>query len=342
MSSYGGKYTVEVICYENGKQVEGATVNVSLETSWEDCIKQIAVAMQVPENKYSQNIDVVQVYSETGYSFKSQTDFLDGDSIFLDWEGKPFVDQDSYNNVPVSKKSSPSQMEKRSTVSFTDDRKGSELDQESASERLVMKFIIVGALDVGKSCIFGQFVNKVFNEDSSPTVGVDFNSTIIKVKDRLIKIQIWDTAGQERHRSITKAYFRDTSVAIVVYDVTNMASFKAIDNWIKSVNEICNNANIVFCLCGNKVDSEKQREVSEKKAALFAKERGMLFFETSAKRDINVTKMFSCAAKRVLEKIEKEEIEIDDPQCGVKIEDITHMRQKSTATYEKPSKKCSC
>ena len=96
-----------------------------------------------------------------------------------------------------------------------------------------MKFIIVGSQFVGKSCLLAQFANKQFPLAMSPTLGVDYNSSIIKVKNNLIKIQVWDTAGQEEHRAITRAYFRDSAAAIVVYDVTNQESFDALGSWIE-------------------------------------------------------------------------------------------------------------
>lgn len=36
-----------------------------------------------------------------------------------------------------------------------------------------------------------------------------------------IRLQLWDTAGQERFRSLIPSYIRDSSVAIVVYDITS-------------------------------------------------------------------------------------------------------------------------
>ena len=40
--------------------------------------------------------------------------------------------------------------------------------------------------------------------------------------DRTIRLQLWDTAGQERFRSIIPSYIRDSTVAVVVYDITSM------------------------------------------------------------------------------------------------------------------------
>ena len=44
-----------------------------------------------------------------------------------------------------------------------------------------------------------------------------------------------DTAGQERFRSLIPSYIRDSSVAVVVYDVTNQTSFANTVRWIKDV-----------------------------------------------------------------------------------------------------------
>ena len=42
------------------------------------------------------------------------------------------------------------------------------------------------------------------------------------LEDRTVRLQLWDTAGQERFRSLIPSYIRDSSVAVVVYDITSM------------------------------------------------------------------------------------------------------------------------
>ena len=37
-----------------------------------------------------------------------------------------------------------------------------------------------------------------------------------------VRLQLWDTAGQERFRSLIPSYIRDSTVAVVVYDITSM------------------------------------------------------------------------------------------------------------------------
>ena len=53
-----------------------------------------------------------------------------------------------------------------------------------------------------------------------------------------IKFEIWDTVGQEKYRSLTKIFYKDSSVAILVYDITNKRSFEEIKNyWYNQIKE---------------------------------------------------------------------------------------------------------
>lgn len=36
-----------------------------------------------------------------------------------------------------------------------------------------------------------------------------------------VRLQLWDTAGQERFRSLIPSYIRDSTIAVVVYDITS-------------------------------------------------------------------------------------------------------------------------
>lgn len=45
------------------------------------------------------------------------------------------------------------------------------------------------------------------------------------LEDRTVRLQLWDTAGQERFRSLIPSYIRDSTVAVVVYDITSKLSF---------------------------------------------------------------------------------------------------------------------
>jgi Ras-related protein Rab-6A len=81
------------------------------------------------------------------------------------------------------------------------------------------------------------------------TIGIDFLSKTMYLEDRTVRLQLWDTAGQERFRSLIPSYIRDSSVAVVVYDITNRASFLNTSKWIEDVrNERGNDVIIILVL----------------------------------------------------------------------------------------------
>jgi len=54
-----------------------------------------------------------------------------------------------------------------------------------------------------------------------------FLTQTICLDDTVVKFEIWDTAGQERYHSLAPMYYRGAQAAIVMYDITNQASFMA-------------------------------------------------------------------------------------------------------------------
>ena len=73
---------------------------------------------------------------------------------------------------------------------------------------------------VGKSSIVLQFIQNKFKEQHDVTIGVEFGTSTIEIKEQTIKLQIWDTAGQENFRSITRSYYRSAIGALLIYDIT--------------------------------------------------------------------------------------------------------------------------
>lgn len=74
---------------------------------------------------------------------------------------------------------------------------------------------------------FGHLVGRVCIAFArrQATIGIDFLSKTMYLEDRTVRLQLWDTAGQERFRSLIPSYIRDSSVAVIVYDITDRASF---------------------------------------------------------------------------------------------------------------------
>ena len=77
----------------------------------------------------------------------------------------------------------------------------------------------------------------------------------------------------------------------MVYDVTKEPSFKSINTWLKRVENSAD-FKIVKMLIGNKIDLTNMRAITTEEGALMAEEKEMIFIETSALDNTNVTNTF--------------------------------------------------
>jgi len=145
----------------------------------------------------------------------------------------------------------------------------------------LFKAVLIGDSGVGKSNLLSRFVQDSFSTDNKTTIGVEFAAKTIETEGKRVKAQIWDTAGQERYRAITNAYYRGALGALLVYDITNHASFESCDKWLRELREHAD-AKIVVMLVGNKSDLRHLRKVDQDEAMLFAERHDLAFIETSA------------------------------------------------------------
>lgn len=145
-----------------------------------------------------------------------------------------------------------------------------------------------------------------FDTTYQATIGIDFLSKTMYLEDRTVRLQLWDTAGQERFRSLIPSYIRDSSVAVVVYDVTSKKTFEQTKKWIEDVRGERGD-DVIVVLVGNKTDlGDSKREVTTAQGEAEAKAAGAMFVETSAKIGHNVKLLFNKIA-RALPGMEGEE-----------------------------------
>ena len=104
----------------------------------------------------------------------------------------------------------------------------------------ICKIILIGESGVGKTCIIIRYINKQFKDDTFSTSGSSYATKVLELEgyDRPLHIQIWDTAGQEQYRGVTKIFYKQAKIVILVYDIANRKSFDEIKNyWYEQIKE---------------------------------------------------------------------------------------------------------
>merc|ERR1711939_967645 len=154
------------------------------------------------------------------------------------------------------------------------------------------KLVFLGEQSVGKTSLITRFMYDSFDSTYQATIGIDFLSKTMYLEDRTVRLQLWDTAGQERFRSLIPSYIRDSSVAVVVYDISSAKSFQNTRKWVDDVRGE-RGSDVIIVLVGNKTDlGDSKREVTTQQGEEEAKRAGAIFMETSAKLGHNVKALF--------------------------------------------------
>ena len=212
------------------------------------------------------------------------------------------------------------------------------LPEDYTNFDLSFKLIVIGDSGVGKSCLTNNAVKNIFDDAYNATVGFEFFTFNVKVNDKIVKLQIWDTCGQELYRSLITNFYRNSSLAIIVYAINSKISFENIDMWLKELRTHASPDAKVF-LIGNKADLEQNREVTKEQGEQFCKDNKINgFMEASAKTGLNAQNIFIEAAETLYEdylKYEKKKEEI-----GGKVENnFANQTLNKNRIDNKPKKK---
>jgi small GTP-binding protein len=187
--------------------------------------------------------------------------------------------------------------------------------KSKAGEMENYKIVVLGASTVGKSSILSRLIEGAIVQDRPSTVGVEFFGYKCEVDGQVVKLQIWDTAGQERFRSVSKAYFRNSLGALLVFDVGNHRSFEDLEGLFNDIR-LYSHPNSFILLVGNKSDLE-EREVTESELTAFADRHHLDYMETSALLGVNITESFLRVAHEVWIRVKSGQILLTEPKGGI-------------------------
>jgi len=149
---------------------------------------------------------------------------------------------------------------------------------------LEIKIILLGDMFVGKTSIISRYVEDSFSENIMSSSAMSYTQKDIVIDKQKIQLNIWDTVGQEKYRALSKLFFQDTKIVILVYSIKSLESFKGLDYWYNLYKETIGNE-VILGIIGNKSDLYLEQEVEESQGEEYAKNHGGIFQLVSAKNN---------------------------------------------------------
>ena len=166
----------------------------------------------------------------------------------------------------------------------------------SASQIENYKIVIIGDQHVGKTSILSKYKYETIEENYAPTIGIDFLTKNVFLEDKTIRLIMWDTAGQERFKSLIPSYLKNANSIILTFDITSKNSFNSLNKWLEDIKNHVQDG-VFIVLCGNKIDLNNKRQVSFEDAKKFAKDKDLIYVETSAITGDGIKKLFDLITK---------------------------------------------
>ena len=154
-----------------------------------------------------------------------------------------------------------------------------------SEEDIGIKVILLGESSVGKTSLIKVSIGKKFNASELTTYSANYSIKKFNYNGKEYDFNLWDTIGQEKYRTLTKMFFKDTKIVILVYDITAEKSFNELDYWYNQIVNELGTEGYSLAVVGNKKDLFKQEKVKEPQGKNFAESKNAKFKLTSAKDD---------------------------------------------------------
>ena len=173
----------------------------------------------------------------------------------------------------------------------------------ATQENITCKMVLVGESGVGKTSIIHRYLYNEYDDNRITTSSPEYKNKILEYPEynKSITFDIWDTAGQEAYRSVTRNFYINAAIGLMVYDIRVKDSFENIKTyWSEQLKEY-GEENIILAIAGNKSDLFEDQKVSEKEVKKFAESIGAIFKLTSCKENIGINELFYECGKKYLE-----------------------------------------
>ena len=215
-----------------------------------------------------------------------------------------------------------------------------------------LNFILVGDPGVGKTALMNRYANDTFLDGHcKPTLAVDLAMKNIQrvnpetLRSKSVILQLWDTVGQDPLSQYQSCYPGADGI-LLIYDVTNIDTFKSLENWLTQLRLLSFTESLVWfplVVLGNKTDLQN-REVSWNQVKSWCRNKNnMPFFETSAKDSTNVDLAFEMLVNNSLAYKDKQQ-GIREWPCSTQINCVNQLPvlSKNPNDRQKSTDDCQC
>mmetsp|Transcript_59974 Transcript_59974/g.111229 ORF Transcript_59974/g.111229 Transcript_59974/m.111229 type:complete len:763 (-) Transcript_59974:41-2329(-) len=164
----------------------------------------------------------------------------------------------------------------------------------------IMKLVVLGDPGVGKTNLLLRLSkedHEAFQDEYIPTGGPEFRTHVVTVNDSSIKIQLWDVSGHDLQntQAVRNPVLRGADAALLVYDLTDHASFDHLAHW-RGMLEEQGKQQMRIAVVGNKADLPDRRVALEDATAFVLRLR-CPHLECSAKRDEDLSNVLQSLLK---------------------------------------------
>lgn len=166
-----------------------------------------------------------------------------------------------------------------------------------------VKVVLLGSAHIGKTSMVSKLMQdeRATSDKYVSTIGAAFTTKRIALSSgRTLCLGIWDTAGEERFESVSRAFYRDSNVAIICYEVTYAKSWERAKRWITEIKHHEERCKIY--VCGTKIDllegdMAEERAIPREVVRYYVSGINIPYFETSSKTGKNIDKLFQMVAE---------------------------------------------
>lgn len=157
------------------------------------------------------------------------------------------------------------------------------------------KVVFLGEAGVGKTAIIARMTEEIYSGEYESTIGADFQTLLMEVNEKKVKLEVWDTAGQERYHSLISSYIRAADVVILVVDISSHLSFERLSYWRAFCNKELGEETS-YIIASNKKDLENSRQCKNNEVVDYARANQFYHYQVSAKTGDGIKELFESAA----------------------------------------------